>query len=138
MAWEPFLAFLACLAFLAHCFGCPWTESKVDLEVNESWGGKGCPTQKKNSSVYPSIRAFSTPLAVREVPKNIPAPIAISARSARPRAARFAKELAGNLKSSFPSESRSLSSTKSTLKNNPNDCRFKIGDCRLRNNSDSA
>jgi len=64
------------------------------------------------------------PLAVREAPRNILALIAISARSVRPPAARFAKELAGNLKTSFPLESRSLSTTKSTLKNNPNDCRF--------------
>jgi hypothetical protein len=67
---------------------------------------------------------FSTTLAVREVPKNILAPIATSAKSARPRAARFAKELEGNLKTSFPFESRSLSMTKLTPKNNPNDCRF--------------
>jgi hypothetical protein len=88
------------------------------LAVNETWGGKGCPTPKKHSSDYPSIRAFSTPLAVREVPRNIPALIAISVRSARPHAARFAKEPAGNLKTSFLFESRSLSTTKSTLKNN--------------------
>ena len=113
-----FFAFLGCLALRALCFGCPWTESKVDLAVNETWGGKGCPTPKKHSSVYPSIRAFSTPLAVREVPKNIPALIATSARSARPHDARFAKELAGNLKISFPLESRSPSTIKSTLKNN--------------------
>lgn len=62
--------------------------------------------------------------AVREVPRNILAPIATFVKSARPRAAKFAKELEGNQKKSFPFESRSLSTTKLTPKNNPNDCRF--------------
>jgi hypothetical protein len=47
-------------------------------------------------------------LAAEEVLKNILAQIAISVRSAHPRAARYAKELAGNLKTSFPLKSRSL------------------------------
>jgi len=73
---------------------------------------KGCPTPKRHFSVYLSIRAFSTALAAEEHPRNILAQIAISVRSARPRAVRFVKELAVNLKTSFPFKSKLLSMKK--------------------------
>jgi hypothetical protein len=85
-------------------------------EIN--FWGKRCPTPKINSSDYLSIKAFFTTLAAEEVLRNIPARIAISARSALLLGARFAKELAGNLKTSFPFESRSPSTIRSIQKNN--------------------
>jgi len=47
--------------------------------------------------------------AAEEALRNILAQIAISVRNAHPLAARFAKELAGNPKTSFPLGSRLLS-----------------------------
>jgi hypothetical protein len=83
-----------------------------------SFGGKWFPTLKIHSSVYPSTRVFSTSLAAEEALRNILAQIAISVRSAHPRAARCAKELAGNLKTSFPFESKLLSMKRLIAKNN--------------------
>ena len=79
---------------------------------------KGCLAPKRHSSAYPSIRAFSTSLAAEEVLRDIPAQIAISARSAPPRAARLVKEMALNLKTSFPYKSKLSSMRRWILKNN--------------------
>ena len=107
------------LFFSQRC--CPLNSSEVDLGnfYNRLFlERRGCQSPKRHSSAYPSIRAFSTTLAAKEVRKNILALIAIFARSARPPAARFAREQAGSLRTSFPFKSKLPSMKRSTPKNN--------------------
>jgi hypothetical protein len=94
-----------------------WDKIKT-ISERSVFGRKRCLAANRNSSAYLSIRAFSSIPAAGEVLRSTLARIVISVRSAHLRAARFAKEPEGNLKTNFPFKSKLLSTIRSIQKNN--------------------